>query len=267
MGLCSDPALTHLKSIDYNVIRLPREGIEPLTVLGWSKNSVQVLGKLSDLVVEPGTALPPVSTGLATNVNGRRSSSLKIGIGLDILGGMISALGGGKLGASVNWTNAKTVTFLFENVESASVPAIPVGRYLQNGDLDERSPAIAPYLTGGGRLLVLVDVLKSDKISVQFNSDAGIGATLDVPVIEGAVGGNLKVDASRKAQGILTFAGQRKLSFAFKCFQVVLKDGELRLVSVDTGSVYASVDAEKAKGVILIDGGAGYSGFVDIDAD
>ncbi len=265
MGLCSDPALTYLKSVGYNVVRLPRQGIEPLTVVGWTKNSAQVLGTLSDLIINPGAVLPPITVGDAADVNGKNSASLKIGIGLDVLGGLIAALGGGKLGISADWTNARTATFLFENVESASVPAIPVGRYLRDGDIDQNNPVSRPFLTGSGRLLVLVDVLKSNKISIRLDRDSGIAASIDVPVVANAVGAKLSIDSSRASEGILTFSGDHKLAFGFKCFQVIIEMGELQMVSVGAGSAFLAVADDTSKPMILIDDGANTSGFIDFD--
>ena len=264
MGLCSDPGLNYLKGIGYNVVRLPKEGIEPLDVIGWSKDSAQVLGKLPDLIVGDAGSLPQSRTVVAANVNGQKSASLKIGVGIKILDGMISALGGGTLGASVNYTNAKKVTFLFENVTSTLVDAIPVGRFLRDGDIDQNDPVSHPYLTGSGRLLVIVDALKSNKISVKLESSDGIGAAIDVPVIANAVGGNVGVDTARKAEGVLTFSGDKMLTFGFKCFQVSIVDGELRLVAVPAGGAFLSVEDEGGEPAILIGEGTGLSGFVDI---
>lgn len=265
MGLCSDPALTYLKSIGYNVVRLPRGGIEPLSVIGFSKDSAQLLGSLSDLVIGNNGSLPVARTQTAVNVNGKKTASLKIGLGINILGGLISALGGGTLGISTSFTNAKSVTFLFENVTSTLVDAIPVGRYLRDGDLDQSNPVSAPYLTGSGRLLVIVDALKSNKISVQFESSSGVAASLDVPVISNAVSGKLSVDASRAAQGVLTFTGEEMLTFGFKCFQIAIDNGELRMVSVPAGGAYLSVESEESQPAILLGGDSVLSGLVELD--
>lgn len=267
MGFCSDPSLVFLKNIGYNVIRLPREGIEPLTVIGWSKESAQILGKLPDLVTGTPGSLPQPTTGVATNINGQRSSSLKIGVGLSILNGMIAGLGGGTLGASVNFTNAKKVTFLYENVTATTVDAIPVGRYLRDGDIDQTNPVSLPFLTGSGKLLVLVDVLKSNKIKVQFESSNGVAASLDVPVIQGAVGGKVAVDSQQETSGILSFDGDKMLSFGFKCFQVVLDDGELRMVSVGAGGAFLSADDTAADAVVLLGEGTPFSGMIDMADD
>ena len=47
---CSDPSLTYLNGFGYNVIRLPRKGIEPLDVLGRDQ-SLEKLGALPDIVL------------------------------------------------------------------------------------------------------------------------------------------------------------------------------------------------------------------------
>jgi hypothetical protein len=263
VGLCGDPSLTHLKSVGYNVIRLPRQGIEPLSVIGWTKDSAQLLGTLSDLVTGEAGDLPQPRSAVATNVNGQQSAALKIGVGLNILNGMISALGGGTLGASVDYTNARKIKFLYENVTSTTVDAIPVGRYLRDGDIDQTNPVSLPFLTGSGKLLVLVDVLKSNRISVQWEASSGTAASIDVPVVANAVGGKVSVDAQRSSAGILTFEGQEVLSFGFKCFQVVIDDGDLKMASVKAGGAFLAVEGDHADPVVLLGADSDRSGLVE----
>jgi hypothetical protein len=263
MALCSDPSLTFLKNIGYNVVRLPREGVEPLTVIGWSKDSAQILGTLPDLVTGDKGVLPSPRSNAATNIKGQKSSSLKIGIGVSILNGMLAALGGGTLSAGINYTNARKISFIFDNVTSTLVDAIPVGSYLRDGDIDQTNPISLPFLTGSGRLLVIVDALKSNKISVQFESSNGVGASIDVPVISGAVGGKLDIDSTRASEGILTFEGDKLLTFGFKCFQIQLDKGELRMVSVPAGGAFLTVDDEQAVPDILIGGEGEMTGMVE----
>ena len=49
MALCIDPRLTYLNSKGYNVILLPREGIEPLDVLGRDNGGVNRLGTIGQI--------------------------------------------------------------------------------------------------------------------------------------------------------------------------------------------------------------------------
>ncbi|MEG3166357.1 hypothetical protein U1701_17345 [Sphingomonas sp. PB2P19] len=263
MAVCSDPSLKFLKNLGYNVIRLPREGVEPLSVIGWRSDSAQLLGTLSDLITGQPGDLPQSRSGVATDIEGQSSASLKIGVGLNILNGMISALGGGTLGASVDYTNARKIKFHYENVTAATVDAIPVGRYLRDGDVDQTNPVSLPYLTGSGKLLVLVDVLKSNKIKVEFEASSGSAASLDVPVIANAVGGKVSVDAQHAQSGFLTFEGTAMLSFGFKCFQVVIDDGDLKMASVKAGGVFLASEQEESEPVILIGDGTPLSGLVE----
>ena len=46
---CHDPRLTYLNDLGYNVVRLPRKGINPLGVLGRDGKSLSYLGTLDQI--------------------------------------------------------------------------------------------------------------------------------------------------------------------------------------------------------------------------
>src|SRR3982750_3991228 len=100
----SDPVVGMLKSIGYVVVRLPRTNIRPLQVMEKDGSNFIIRGDLSQLLIASGVALPPVSPDTqAGDVEGKRTSDLKIGVGLNILGGIIGAMGGNNLGANASY--------------------------------------------------------------------------------------------------------------------------------------------------------------------
>jgi hypothetical protein len=48
--MCQDNSVTFLQSLGYNVVRLPREGIDPLLLLNGG-NNLNILGYISDIML------------------------------------------------------------------------------------------------------------------------------------------------------------------------------------------------------------------------
>jgi hypothetical protein len=71
---------------------------------------------------------------------------------------------------------------------------------------------------------VVTSVLKTKKILVAAHGEAGASVQVDVPVIQQAVGANLKVETGGTAAGSVAFEGQVPVAFAFQAVQLVFDD-------------------------------------------
>ena len=113
--ICKDPALTMLKSKGYNVVRLPKADLLPPQLLVRKSKSLQRLGDLTSVfLADPQVAPPPISAdNPGPSIAGTKSANLDIGVGLNILSGLISSLGGSTLGLSVAYSRARSVQFEF----------------------------------------------------------------------------------------------------------------------------------------------------------
>ena len=49
MGMCKDPVTQELNKRGYNLVKLPRVGIEPLDVLGRDGDSMEKLGSVTEV--------------------------------------------------------------------------------------------------------------------------------------------------------------------------------------------------------------------------
>ncbi len=89
---CKDDSLDYLNSVGYNVVRLPREGIEPLLVVGKQQEKATVFGPIKDLVQQSTQELPTINKNLqVANISGLKSSKLEFGIGIKFLQVLLSA--------------------------------------------------------------------------------------------------------------------------------------------------------------------------------
>lgn len=94
MGICSDDATTYLRRLGYNVVRHPREGIDPLDLLGMQGGEMKYLGNLSQLITNAPGALPAIKRDqIAGDIQGQQSSKLSAAIGISLLKSFASALG------------------------------------------------------------------------------------------------------------------------------------------------------------------------------
>lgn len=248
MGLCKDSSVDYLQRLGYNVVKHPREGIGPLDLVGRQGGGVENLGSLGDMLVSPPPTAPAVETDLAAaEINGQQSSSLDLSIGVNLLGSLIGAMGGGNLGVTTGYTNARKITFVFESVLTDRVEPLRVNRYLTEGTIDAQSPLIQEYVFGNGKLFVITDVIKSNKFTVKYEAGDKVEAAVDVPVIQEAVGAKVKVSASVDRQNVVTFEGKQHLAFGFRCLTLGVLDGELRLTITKPGAVALSVGEKVAE--------------------
>ncbi|MEJ7606072.1 MAG: hypothetical protein WKF37_07345 [Bryobacteraceae bacterium] len=70
---CKDPRLTYLNNLGYNVVGLPRQGIDPLHVLCRSGRRLEDLGHLKSVWTTK-EQLPAISgPNEVPNINGKRA--------------------------------------------------------------------------------------------------------------------------------------------------------------------------------------------------
>jgi hypothetical protein len=131
MGIfCSDKSITALAKLGYNVVHHPSANFRPMLLIGKQDGELLQLGSLNQLITDPPGPLPTVTAGEeGTGISGESSSKLDLGIGANILGSLIGAMGG-NLGINVTYTDARRVEFKYTDVTLDSVVPLDVGAYL-----------------------------------------------------------------------------------------------------------------------------------------
>lgn len=222
----SDPFLTYLKSFGYSVIRLPRTDIQPLQVLVKEDTRLSRLGDLAT-ILQPGSrvALPRIKDNLpAANVSGERTRDLSIGVSLSILGSVIGAMGGGKLGLDVGYKNAKTAAFEFTDVLEDRVDLAEVDQYLTDADISAFSSHAAQLLEADA-VYVLTSTIKSKKFIVQAKETNGAPIEIQIPEIQKVVGGTVKVSAAKETASKVAYEGAQALVFGFQAARLFYEQG------------------------------------------
>ncbi len=226
---CKDQSITYLKSFGYNVIRLPRAEILPLQIFVGKKKTSELLGDLSTVLKPNGTIDYPAikkDTNAAT-INGQKTSDLSVGLGLNILGNIIGAMGGGKLGLDVGYKQAKKVQFSYTDVLEDSIQITELDKYLANADVDPSSRHVGELLEADD-IYVITSVIKTNKITVEAKQPNNVEAKVEVPVIKEVVGGSVAVTSNNQNDSSLTFAGQTPLVFGFKAVRLFYDNGSYK---------------------------------------
>jgi hypothetical protein len=93
---------------------------------------------------------------------------------------------------------------------------------------------------------VVTSVLKTQKIVVAGQGETGQNVSLDVPVIQEAVGGNLKVTSDGSVSSTIAFEGPVAIPFAFQAVRLMFDDSGQFLTTEQLGAGDAAARGRSA---------------------
>ena len=215
-----DPSITFLNKFGYNVIKLPRTGIEPMDVIGRDQVT-QWLGPLKSVWTSEGPEPLPSPPHPASAVNGQRTDALDLSFGLSILANTLAAFGASAPSLDVAYKSAHSVQFAYTNVTSTSVSPFDAGNYLAQGTLRTDNPVVQNYFAGdGSKAYLIIEVLKSNSITVSATDSRGGDVSISLPQIEGVVDAKIGVKPSNSSNSTITFTGPVAVTFGFAVQQI-----------------------------------------------
>jgi hypothetical protein len=217
-----DQSITFLKRFGYSVFRIPRATAQPLEVLHRNGKDLSRLGGITDLITAGAQQPPPVHRDdlPGVNIEGTESSKVNVSIGVNILGSFIAALGGGNLGLQTAFNRAKSVTFKYAGVKEDSVDVLLLEQFVQAGEINRNLPSGTVAKLIDDEVYVITSTLKTNKIVVAAQGEAGASVQVDVPVIQQAIGGNVKVGTEGSLTSNVVFEGPMAIPFAFQAVQL-----------------------------------------------
>jgi hypothetical protein len=190
----------------------------------------------------------------AADINGQSTSRFKAKVGLHVIAPFSSFLGGA-IGASLQHTNARHISFRFDAVTKQRMVPAEISRYLSSGDLRSDDPLFGEYVLGNGELYVVTETLSSKALIVLFERSAGVGASLDVPAIQALTTGALGVETGVGEKHGVRYTGDTAVVFGFKCYAIGLIDEDLSLVACPpSGAIALSFEesADPAEGAVIL---------------
>jgi hypothetical protein len=236
--MCNDPFITYLKQTGYNVIRLPRQDFPPLQLLAGDRKELTSLGALATVISGP--SLPPLRQNApAAPISGQQTGKLSLGVGLTLLGSIVEALGGSKIGLDAQYKSAKSVTFEFTDVLMDSIEIAALDQYLAAADVNPNSRHVGALLEAD-EVYVVTTTIKSNTITVRTGGERDIEVGLKLPEIQKVVGGELKVSAANNSASSITYKGNTPLVFGFQAIKLAYRDGHYTAFElVDAGDIAA----------------------------
>ena len=215
MAKKKDPSITFLNKFGYNVVKLPRVGIEPMDLIG-KDETTQWLGRLSSVWKSSVPEPLPSPPHTAASVNGQKSDELDLSFGIKILANALAAFGATMPSLDVAYNRARKVQFAFTNVTSTVVAPLDAGNYLASGTLNTNNPVVQHYFENEDcQAFLILDVLKSDSITVTATDSSGVQVGVDIPAIQATVGANVTVKSNNASNSSITYTGSSPVTFAF----------------------------------------------------
>ena len=227
-----DPFLNLLTDFGYLPLRLPRADVQPLQLLDVSSKDFTLLGELADAVgTGDGATLPPIKADIPTagQIQGARSATVKLSIGLNILGNILGALTGNNLDVSAAFKNADTLTFEFADVTVSNVSIILLDKFLNLATIDSVAKQIQDLMLGGNAG-VITAVARSKKYIVSAQNNHGVDVKADVPVIQGIAGGKLAVSTAGDKNEKIAFEGPTPVTFGVQAVRLGFTDGHISAI-------------------------------------
>jgi hypothetical protein len=219
-----DPSVTYLNKLGYNVVKLPRAGIEPMDVIGRDQ-AMQWLGPIDSIwssaipKPRPGPAKP------ASAVNGQRTDALDLSAGLSILGSTLAAFGVSVPSLDVAYKNARAVQFSYNSVTITEVAPFSAGTYLVQGKLQSDNPAVKNYfLSGQATAYLITQVLKSNSLTVTATDSHGTAVSVDLSAFQG-VDAKVGIKPSNSSNSTVSFTGPDAITFGF-AVQQIAREGD-----------------------------------------
>lgn len=253
---CKDPSITYLNQYGYNVVKLPRTGIDPLLVLGRDR-SLEPLGFLATVWKTRSSPPSPGRPERAVNIDGQKTDKLDLSIGLKILANALAAFGATTPSLDASYKNVRKVQFTLTNVWSVGITSFLVGEYLAKGDLNLSNPVVARFFEDdNSTAYIITEVLKSDTVSVTATDSHDANVNVEIPAISGVAGVTPKIEVSSDRAGTLTYKGTEMVTFGFKAMEIVYIDGRWAVRGMNpSGAMAFAHEDERVTGVVFNPGG------------
>ena len=222
-----DPSVTFLNKFGYNVVKLPRVGIEPLDVIGIDETT-QWLGPLSAVWKSAVPVPEPSPPRRAAPVNGQKTDQLDLSFGLKILGNSLAAFGASVPSLDIAYQRARKIQFSYTERHLDRRRAARGRQLPRRGTLNTDNPVVKHYfMEPDSQAFVILDVLKSDSITVIATDEHGTEVGVDVPAIQGVVGAGVKVKPSGASNSTITYTGGEPVTFGFIVDEIQFEGREM----------------------------------------
>lgn len=226
MSFFGRAAESFLPDRDYIPLAMPTTDLALLDVLTRERSILRRYSALPHVLITPGTATYVTALGaVVADATGEAARSMKAGIGLGVVSGILSALGAGA-SVDLSASRAHRISYAYTGVTADRVDIASLDTWLSHCDLDPNARSVSEMLVAE-RLYLVIAVLKASGLRVTVVDADEQEVALDVPAIQQVVGAKLSVKGSSTRTGTVTFQGTQPLAIAAKAAQLSLDDNGL----------------------------------------
>ena len=166
LKICSEDRTVRMirEIFQANIVRIPKERIQPLSVIGSLNGRLTWLGHLDQLTNEPKEQVVEVHYEDLPRLSSTKTSAMEMSTGLSILDGFCSSFGipSAKLEASID--KDSTLQLSFEQVRGAYIEPLQLGDAIRNRAVKKDNPFLEDYLKDPRRnqLLLVTYAIQSN---------------------------------------------------------------------------------------------------------
>ena len=228
--------------------KVPERRIQPLTVFARRDDKHRFVGRLGPLL-DGGRrpAMRPEQSPMA-EVSGKRTRTIDVGAGVEIMSGLLSGLGIPPTGVTAHFSSARKMSFSVGEVTRSWIDLGLLGRALEQRRIDRRNKATQVYF--GDQpwgLFVVESAISSNSFTAKVERSRGVRAKLDVAAIQESLGkASAHVEVANTSSLEVRFRGPKAVTFAFGCVQLFLdRNGRIVLINPEDTFLNAAVAAGK----------------------
>lgn len=242
----SDEIMRRMAQKGFTKIAYPRSEFGVFTlVYEWKRRR----GSANDFdYLAPGLMprlLPAAPITDIPDLEGTWSRERDISIGLSILSGLLTAIGGGSLGLKGGFKDSKTIKYSYSGLAGEYISPSGLGQHLGQFSAPS-SPPLSDWL--GDNLYVATGVLTARAITVEAKKESGQTADIDVKAIEDQLGVESDVKIDTKNEYTITFEGKVPVPVGLRLFKIrKTESGNLALQTINQGKVEIKVHENGAQ--------------------
>jgi hypothetical protein len=155
-------------------------------------------------------------------LEGKHSSSLELGLGLQLATDFLGALGAGTFGLKDAYKNAYKLIFSYKNILINEIDLIPLDEYINEAILNIRAKTYIDSLKKN-KIYIINSVLKSNNFSIKPLDKNNAEVSINIPKLQEMVNGKVQIKIENNNESEVQFCGETPLIFAFQAVRVIYK--------------------------------------------
>jgi hypothetical protein len=231
LRICKDDQLSTIlrETFRANIIRIPDEVIIPLSIVAKKNKNTRFLGNIDDLLVNPivrEQENDEVIISDMPDISGKYTKSVSLDIGMQILEGFLKGFNIPAEGIEQQLSGVNSISFSFKSVRKLYIPPARIGHMLSNSKIDKKNKVSAIFFDKDPFDILIVDsVIQSKDFSIKLEHEDNFDLNAKFPEIQSIVtNANANVNVKTTSSYDIIFTGNKHLTFAFSCFNLVLKE-------------------------------------------